>query len=270
MLVEQSLANLSGCHVIIDAQSRETSYQNGGLTNTPYDINIVNIGTCEVDLVYLEIAVSDAILVSTWNLEQLDSTHYLVENTGGISPNIDFSGSGYILGSNNIDASVTVSLASAVCENSGDCSGLGSQYQNGPLDCVDLSCNCDQVCIQDGGVPRCETVYTSCPNQPSNCQATVSIQARAQSFWVSNGQSFQVYDITVQNSGQCDLIGVQLQINLSAGQIITQSWNLDPDNNLQNFGGSLSPLASFSSAGIIVEGTGSVTVSVKTPTCENC
>eukprot|EP01112_Ceratiomyxa_fruticulosa_P024286 TRINITY_DN982_c0_g1_i6.p1 TRINITY_DN982_c0_g1~~TRINITY_DN982_c0_g1_i6.p1 ORF type:complete len:293 (-),score=54.20 TRINITY_DN982_c0_g1_i6:84-962(-) len=276
LLAHQSLANIPGCHVIVNAQSRHTSYESGGLTNTPYDLNIVNIGTCNVEAVYLNIDVQSAELVQQWNLDKLDSSHYLVENTAYITPNGQFNGAGYIVGSNDIEASVIATLATAVCQNTGDCADPNSHYSNGPFTCVNLTCDCYSVCIEDGGLPRCEAVYQTCSNPPppppvtNSCQASASIVARPQGFWVNNGSPNQIYDITVQNSGQCSLTAVQLQINLSSGQNLTQSWNLDANNYLTNFGGQISPSSSFSSAGIIVQGAGTVTVSVKNPQCASC
>jgi len=278
LLAHQSLANIPGCHVIVNTQSQHTSYQSGGLTNTPYILNIVNIGTCDVEDVYLNIDVESATLVQQWNLQQLDATHYWVGNVAYLTPNGNFNGAGYIVGSNDIEASVITTLATAGCVNSGDCAiwGTGNDYTNGPFTCQNLTCDCYSVCISDGGLPRCEAVYESCINPPppppvtSPCQANASIQARPQGFWVSNNNSpNQIYDISVQNSGQCTLTSVKLQINLSSGQIISQSWNLDANNNLTNFG-QISPSSSFDSAGIVVQGAGSVTVNVESSECESC
>lgn len=269
LLAQKSLANIPGCHVIVNTQSQHTSYQNGGVTNTPYNINIVNIGTCNVSSVYLNIDVSgSATLTQQTNLEQLDSSHFFVGNVDYLIPNGDYSGSGYVVGSNDLEASVIVTLATAICEDTGDC--VNSYSTNGLYSCDNLTCDCRSVCIQDGGVPRCETVYENCPNQPIPCQATASIVARPQGFWYnSNGSPNQIYDITVQNSGQCTLTAVKLQINLASGQILIQTWNFDSSNNLTNFY-QISPSSNFTGAGFIVQGAGAVSVSVQTNSCLSC
>eukprot|EP01112_Ceratiomyxa_fruticulosa_P007530 TRINITY_DN1958_c0_g1_i3.p1 TRINITY_DN1958_c0_g1~~TRINITY_DN1958_c0_g1_i3.p1 ORF type:complete len:217 (+),score=47.36 TRINITY_DN1958_c0_g1_i3:420-1070(+) len=213
---------------------------------------------------------------------------------GGLAPNGDYSGAGFILGTSTADAGAITQFVSAICDASGDCAGVGHNTDGGLFTCSNLNCNCTEVCISDGGLPRCENVYQSCPSSSnptttspsttstttgapstttgpaSGCAVDVSHVARAGGSWIDNGVNNQIYDITVTNQGSCPITSVRLDISLGAGATMTSSWNFNSSYYLTNFGSTIYPGQSFNGAGFIVAGNGGVLVSDGSKACSEC
>lgn len=98
------------------------------------------------------------------------------------------------------------------------------------------------------------------------CTLAASLTA-AGSAWVSNGESFQQYTLAVSNVGEVTITSAQVTINLAPGQTIQSSWNIqlisDTTYSVALYSG-LAVGASSNSAGLIIGGTGSLTVAVPT------
>jgi len=112
---------------------------------------------------------------------------------------------------------------------------------------------------------------TTGTSSPSGCAVSATITARSGSSWTdSNGKLNTLYDISVINTGTCDVIAVQLAFTIAnPSSTITQQWNLDSSFNVQGISGGIQAGSSYPGPGLVLTGGGGISVSVASKSC-NC
>lgn len=92
------------------------------------------------------------------------------------------------------------------------------------------------------------------------CTLTATVNARSGGSWTTNGISYQIYDMTITNTGSCPITSAFVLFNIPAGSTIAEWWNYDPTTGFVSDYGTLAPAASYTGAGIVVTNGGVPTV----------
>jgi len=102
------------------------------------------------------------------------------------------------------------------------------------------------------------------------CDVSASLAARtgAGSSWTDTaGTHYQIFDITIQNSGTCSLSQASLTLQIPSGSAISQTWNYDISTHaISNFN-NLQPGLAYTGAGVVVTNGGIPTVLSSSATC---
>jgi hypothetical protein len=97
---------------------------------------------------------------------------------------------------------------------------LGSLFVAGGHGQCDALANC--VCDPNYSGPTCQTYTPPPPPTPAPCSASTSLTVR--DTWVSSGQTWATYDITLTNTGSLTLSGVTVSLS---GNPIDSKWNMN-------------------------------------------
>jgi len=111
-------------------------------------------------------------------------------------------------------------------------------------------------------------------SRPKACRVSVSFAARTGpgSSWTSDGQEFQIYDITVTNTGSKPATSFSAYSSVLASSV-QQAWNYAPaTGDFSNFGDLLAAGSSFTGAGFIypVPTSGSTSFTRHVTVSEQC
>jgi len=102
------------------------------------------------------------------------------------------------------------------------------------------------------------------------CDVIASLAARTVtgSSWTDTaGTDYQIFDITIQNSGTCSFSQASLTLQIPSGSTISQAWNYDLSTHaITNFV-TLQPGLAYTGAGVVVTNGGIPTVLSSSATC---
>jgi len=102
------------------------------------------------------------------------------------------------------------------------------------------------------------------------CEVTASLAARAGSgsSWTdSAGNHFQIYDVTILNSGTCSFNSAYLTLSIPSGSSISQVWNYDLSSHaITNFV-TLQPGLTYTGAGIVLSNGGTPSIVATSASC---
>jgi len=252
----------SDCSLAVSAVARPEIFTDDQQYYKIYDVSIVNNGNCDTTgVLFLEVALDqDSTVAQYWNVLQEDATHFAYLNgivsQGGVTVGIVVS---YNISSSS-QGSLAVNVLSAECQATNDFCASGVAVGTYP-ECSDLTCTgSPRVCISDGGLPRCIAEDSSSASSTAgSCLATISVVARANGGWADSVSTYQIYDVTVSNQGRCGIDDLQFDVTPQSGSIVYNTWNLDSNYDLTNYD-ILSPGTNLTSAGLIIRGGGSVSV----------
>jgi hypothetical protein len=257
----------SGCSVSVTQTARSAnaggSWTDGAYIFQLYDLAIVNNGNSPVTAAQLTISLAAGqSITQSWNIELKSGTAstYIVPNTYGPLQIGATLGAGYVLRS---PLATGQPAAPAIAIDSVTCSG--SPTANPSAAPASPSPSASPVAPSASPSAAPTIVATPQPSPSNGCGAVVTVTARsaaAGGVWTENGNTFQIFDINLANSGQRPVNGGVLTFAFAeASATITQFWELNRQGatNAFNVPFNYGPLqvGAIQGSGIIVRVSGS-------------